>query len=245
MQALILAAGMGTRLGSYTKEIPKCMVVINSKTLIERQIEYLIKNDIKKIVIACGYQKDKLKEYLTNKRYPNVDFVFVENNKYETTNNIYTLFLAREYLKQDDTILLESDLIFEENIIKKIIKADGNDVIAVSKYERGMDGTCITVNLSKQLNKIYTKQYFDETKSDEYYKTINIYKLSKEFCNEKYIPNLEKYIEKGKFSNYYEEVFKEIEDTSEIDIGIFEKEKWYEIDTAQDLEKAKLLFKDC
>lgn len=241
MQALILAAGMGTRLGEYTKDKPKCMVEINNKTLIETQVESLIRNGINKIIIACGYKKEKIIEHLADK-YKECEFIFIENNKYESTNNIYTLYLAKEYLKQDDTILLESDLILQDDIIKNVIKSNGTDVIAVSKYKNWMDGTCVTIDNNMRLNKIYTKQYFDEDKTDQYYKTINIYKLSKTFCQEKYIPNLENYIHQGKTSNYYEEVFKELEDEAKMNVEIFDKEKWYEIDTAYDLDVAKSLF---
>ena len=121
MQALMLAAGMGKRLGKYTENATKCMVPVNGKTLIEYAIEALIEAKIKKLTLVVGYKKEVLKDFLKDK-YKEIEINYIDNDVYDTTNNIYSLYMAKDVLAQDDTILLESDLIFDKNIIKEIIE---------------------------------------------------------------------------------------------------------------------------
>src|SRR5574344_1584707 len=118
MQALILAAGMGTRLSQYTKSVPKCMVPVNGKTMIESSIEALIAAGIKKLVIGLGYKGDVLKSFIEKtfpaERLNGMKIEYAENPVYDKTNNIYSLYLAKDFFMRDDTILLESDLVYDK-----------------------------------------------------------------------------------------------------------------------------------
>lgn len=111
MQAIILAAGMGTRLKEITQEKPKCMVKIKNRTIIERQLEQLDTLGLSRIIIVDGYLKDVLEPYAKSLNIK-TPIIFIENKIYNSTNNIYSLYLAIDYLKEDGTILLESDLVF-------------------------------------------------------------------------------------------------------------------------------------
>ena len=126
MQALMLAAGMGKRLGRYTQNGTKCMVQVNGKALIEYAIEALVKAGIKKFVLVVGYRSEVLKEYISSKfnesNLNGMKIEYIENPVYDKTNNIYSLWLAKEQLLNDDTVLLESDVIFDEKILFDIIK---------------------------------------------------------------------------------------------------------------------------
>src|SRR5574344_785141 len=114
MQALMLAAGMGKRLGRYTQNGTKCMVQVNEKALIEYAIESLVKNKITRFVMVVGYKSDVLKKFISSKfneqNLGGMKIDYIENPVYDTTNNIYSLYLARNELIKDDTILLESDI---------------------------------------------------------------------------------------------------------------------------------------
>src|SRR5690554_615380 len=116
MQAIILAAGMGKRLGDLTKDDTKCMIKVNGVPLIDRMLSQLDRNSFKRIIIVTGYKGESLKEHIgtLNVKTP---IIYVSNPIYDKTNNIYSLFLAKDYLAEMDTILFESDLIFEETII--------------------------------------------------------------------------------------------------------------------------------
>ena len=112
MQAIILAAGMGRRLGELTNENTKCMVNVCERTLIERMLDQICEHDFKQIVFVIGYFGEKLKKFVGD-TYKNIPVKYVENPDYKTTNNIYSLYLAKDYLLKDDTVLFESDLIID------------------------------------------------------------------------------------------------------------------------------------
>ena len=121
MQAIILAAGMGKRLGALTKDNTKCMIKVNGVTLIDRLLIQLSSLQLSRVVIVVGYKGDKLREYIGN-RYPDLHIQYVYNTVYNKTNNIYSLYLAKEYFVEDDTLLIESDLIFDDALFHKIVE---------------------------------------------------------------------------------------------------------------------------
>jgi histidinol-phosphate/aromatic aminotransferase/cobyric acid decarboxylase-like protein/choline kinase len=248
MQALMLAAGMGKRLGKYTDNNTKCMLEVAGKKLVDRTIDAVKFAGIKKFVIVVGYEGDNLINYL-NKKYKNdkdIEFEFINNTIYNKTNNIYSLFLAKDSFMKDDTILLESDLIFDKEIIKKIVENKNPNVATVAKYASWMDGTVVNVGEDNIITQFIEKKDFDYSKIDGYYKTVNIYKFSKEFINNQYMPFLSAYIKAYGENEYYETVLKAIShlSRSHIRAHILEKEKWYEIDDAQDYDISTALFSE-
>ena len=106
MQAVVLAAGMGKRLKELTTNNTKCMIKVNGITLIERMLCQLEKRHLSRIVVVVGYKGKKLINYI-NELHIQTPIVYVENPNYDRTNNIYSLALAKEFLRQDDTLLFE------------------------------------------------------------------------------------------------------------------------------------------
>ena len=133
MQALILAAGMGKRLGEYTRNNTKCMVEVNGTHLIDRMIKQLAPLGLDRLVMVVGYHGRELMEYLGNERY-GLRIEYVENPVYDRTNNIYSLALAKEWLRADDTILLESDLIFDDTMLSLLLDNPQPNLALVAKY---------------------------------------------------------------------------------------------------------------
>lgn len=248
MQALMLAAGMGKRLGRYTKNATKCMVPVNGKTLIEYAIEALVKNGIKKMVIVVGYKSDVLIKFINSKfnkeNLKGMKIEFIENKVYDKTNNIYSLYMAREALCQDDTILLESDLIFKPEIISKLIKSKDPNLAVVSRFESWMDGTCALLDESNNITGILDKARFNWFETQDYYKTVNIYKFSKEFSKNYYIPFLDAYQKAFGKNDYYEQVLKVLSFLSSAALkGLpVSGNDWYEIDDPADLAIAETRF---
>ena len=176
MQAIILAAGMGKRLGKYTADGTKCLVKVNGKSLIEYTIDAVLASGIRRLVIVVGYKAEGLMKFV-NEKYPRVNVSFVSNPIYDTTNNIYSLWLAREYLKADDTILLESDVIFDESMIADLIASPEENLAIVSKFEKWMDGTVTLLDQDDTIVSVIDKKHFQWDDIDKYYKTVNIYKF--------------------------------------------------------------------
>lgn len=244
MQAVILAAGMGRRLKELTSNATKCMVEVNGETMIEKSLRNLDNLGIlKKIIFVVGYEGDKLIEYI-NTLGIKTPIEYIENDIYYKTNNIYSLYLAKDRLLEDDTLLLESDLVYEESVLRKIVDNPYPSLVLVSKFESWMDGTCITLDENDNITSFFGKKEFDFADTKEYYKTVNIYKFSKEFSTVHYVPFLEAYCKALGHNEYYEQVLKVITflDNPEIKACRLDGEKWYEIDDVQDLDIAETLF---
>lgn len=244
MQGMILAAGMGKRLKDLTKDNTKCMVKVNGVSLIERMLSQLDQLNLSRIVIVVGYKGDLLKNYIQGLGVK-TPITYVENPIYDQTNNIYSLFLARDYLCQADTLLLESDLIFEDTVLNEIINDPRDSLALVDKYESWMDGTVVRLRSDDSIYDFTSSRKMDFSNSWKYYKTVNIYKFSKKFSEHTYVPFLEAYCQALGRNEYYEQVLKVI--TMLENPGIYAKRlpagsKWYEIDDAQDLDIAQSIF---
>ena len=242
MQAIILAAGMGKRLKELTSNATKCMVEVNGEMMIHKTWMHLEKLNLNKIVLVVGYEGQQLMDYV-NSLGLKTPVEYVVNDVYDKTNNIYSLYLAKEYLLQDDTLLLESDLVYEEAVIRKLVDTPYPSLVLVDKFESWMDGTCITVDEDDNITSFVSKREFDFTKTDEYYKTVNLYKFSKNFSEKYYVPFLEAYCNAMGLNEYYEQVLKVITFLGDLEIKAVKLngEKWYEIDDVQDLDIAESL----
>ena len=244
MQALMLAAGMGKRLAKYTSNNTKCMVTVAGQKLIDRAIASLKEAGITRFIIVIGYKGDNLKQYILDNHKGEMDFVFINNDIYSTTNNIYSFYLAKEELEKDDTILLESDVIFEKDLIKKVVEYQEKDVAVVAKYESWMDGTCVTVDEDHNILSFIEKENMKKEKMDRYYKTVNVYKLTSSFVKDVYMPFLEAYMKAYGLNAYYETTLKLLCMLPNVHLKAFYMNdiSWYEIDDAQDLSIANALF---
>ena len=243
MQAIILAAGMGKRLKEYTKDNTKCMVKVNGVTLIERLLRQLDSAKLSRVVVVVGYEGQKLIDYI-NTLGISTPITFVDNPIYDKTNNIYSLSLAKDYMKEDDTLLFESDIIFEDKILTGLIEDPRGTLALVDEYKPWMDGTCLRLDDNDKIIDFISGKKFDFTNTSGCYKTVNIYKFSKHFAEKQYIPFLDAYQEALGVNEYYEQVLRVITmlDGAEIVGKRLNGEKWYEIDDEQDLDIAETLF---
>lgn len=243
MQALILAAGMGKRLKGLTENNTKCMVKVNGVTLAERMLSQLDRKHLSRIVIVTGYEGQKLVDYISGLNI-STPVVYVENTVYDRTNNIYSLYLARDYLGEEDTLLFESDIIFEDAVLDLLLDDPRETLALVDRYESWMDGTCVRIGEDDHIEAVVSKKYFNYDETGDYYKTVNIYKFSREFSRTLYIPFLKAYIEALGNNEYYEQVLRVIAmlDKPMIQAKRLGGQKWYEIDDIQDLDIASSMF---
>jgi histidinol-phosphate/aromatic aminotransferase/cobyric acid decarboxylase-like protein/choline kinase len=248
MQAMILAAGMGKRLGKYTREHTKCMVEVNGETLLNHSLKCFdgLKEDginLSRIVMVIGYQGDKIRDYL-GAEYKGIPVEYVDNEDYAKTNNIYSLWMARDYLVMDDTILLESDLIFKKELLRQLVESDHENMAVVSPFAPYMDGTVTLLDDEDSIISLISRDRFRWKDTDLYYKTVNIYKFSQSFSEKSYIPFLNAYIDAFGNNEYYEQVLKVLVYTSGIDLKALNvpANYWYEIDDVQDLKIAEVFF---
>lgn len=234
--ALLLAAGMGSRLFPLTQNFPKCMVLVNGKSILERLVICLKKQGFKRLVIVTGHQQNCIADFLGTK-LGDMTIEYIHSPLYKTTNNIYSLWMARKIINEPFT-LLESDLVFDNSLLDDMILPDR---IAVAGIQPWMNGTTVSIDSALQINefKNNTVSYLNETR----YKTVNIYSFShSSWCA--IVERLNQYILAGKVYCYYETVFAEMVEEGSLSLKAvsFDNKPWYEIDTIEDLAEAVKLF---
>lgn len=231
--ALLLAAGTGSRLYPLTESMPKCHTIVNGVSILERLVTGLIRQGFKRLVIVTGHLEHRIREFLGTK-VGSITIEYILSPLYKTTNNIYSLWMARERICEP-FLLVESDLIFDESLLHEMRSPDR---IAVASMQPGMNGSTVTLNTQQQVEKFQddSAEPSDEIK----YKTVNIYSFS--LKSWKRIKNqLEQHISLGRVNNYYETVLAEMVANGNLSLQAvsFDNKPWYEIDTLADLAKAE------
>ena len=244
MQAVILAAGMGKRLKELTKDNTKCMVQVNGVTLIDRLLTQLSRLNLTRVIIVVGYKGDNLVEHIGDRYAGRLNIEYVENPIYDKTNNIYSLALTKDKLLEDDTLLIESDLILDDRMFSLIMENPHPNIALVAKYQTWMDGTMVRIDDEHNVVNFVPKKAFKYSDVEFYYKTVNLYKFSKDFLRHKYVPFLDAYCAALGNNEYYEQVLRVIcmLDNSDLKALPISNERWYEIDDIQDLDIAEALF---
>ena len=222
------------------------MVPVNGVRLIDRLLGQLSGLKLNRVIIVVGYQGQKLIDYIGNRYDDKLKIEFAENPIYDKTNNIYSLSMVKDKLQEDDTLLIESDLIFSDRFFPMIIENPYPNLALVAKYESWMDGTMVRLDEEQHIVNFISKDAFDYSDVDSYYKTVNIYKFSKDFLQYQYVPFLDAYTKAVGNNEYYENVLRIISllnshNMKALPVG---NEKWYEIDDKQDLDIAEALFAD-
>jgi histidinol-phosphate/aromatic aminotransferase/cobyric acid decarboxylase-like protein/choline kinase len=245
MKAIILAAGYGRRMRPLTNNIHKTLLTIGGKTIIEQIVSGLKENGISEIIIVTGYRENELREYLIAK-FNNIFFKFIFNKDYSTTNNIYSLSLAFDQIEFDkDVILIESDLIYDKNVINRIITSGYKNVALVDNYQTGMDGTVVKLDKENKIREIIPSHLqgvdFDFSNT---YKTLNIYKFSKDFCKDTFKRLLTYYSNVIDNNCYYELILGILVymQKETIYAEVIGGEKWSEVDDPNDLAVSEFIF---
>jgi histidinol-phosphate/aromatic aminotransferase/cobyric acid decarboxylase-like protein/choline kinase len=244
MKAIILAAGYGNRMRPLTDTVHKTLLTVAGKTIIGRIIDGLCDNNIIDIVIVTGYRDKELVDYLS-KNYAHCSITYVHNERYRETNNIYSMALAFENIVIDsDIVLIESDLIYEPSVIQRLLSSQHPNVALVDKYAHGMDGTVVTVEEGVITSVI--PPHLQDKKFDfsDKYKTLNIYKFSKVFCNSVFKKLLTYYAKVINDNCYYELILGILiyMQQETIFAEIVQGEKWAEVDDPNDLHVAEFTF---
>jgi choline kinase len=158
MKAVILAAGMASRLRPKTLDTPKCLLKIGNRTILERTIENLVVNSITDILIVTGFLGNKIKEF-TASRFPSLKIQFIDNPLYESTNNIYSLWLTQPAFEGSGMILLDSDIVFDDRIIKKLLESEYDNCLALVRHTLAgeeikvkMDGNSKILEIGKEVS---------------------------------------------------------------------------------------------
>ncbi len=245
MQAIILSAGAGNRLRPLTEKIPKCLVEVNGTPIIFNALKALLKCNVQKVIMVVGYLSEVVKKRIGD-NWGGMEIVYVENELYAQTNNIYSLWLARNYLNED-TILMECDIFFEEKLIERLISQKIQNTIVVDHFKQGMDGTVVEVDENKRVVRMIPgRDQGDNFDFSGKYKTVNVYYFSQDFLLKYFVPNLELYIKTQSMDQYYELILAVLIylRNPSLYATVIDDIKWIEIDDFSDLQKAEYLFSE-
>ncbi len=234
--ALLLAAGTGSRLFPLTKSSPKCLTLVNDRSILERLVNSLKSQGFTRLVIVTGHKKECIMDYLGEKS-GDIRIEYVYSPLYKTTNNIYSLWMARNIINEP-FVLFESDLIFNSTLLDDMVYPDR---MAVALMQPWLNGTTVSLDRANKVTQFHTGT--TDFYSDIRYKTVNIYSFSL-LSWQAIVKRLNQFITEGNVNCYYETVFEEMIDNKSLafESVSFDHKSWYEIDTIEDLSKAELLF---
>ena len=244
MKAIILAAGYGNRMRPLTDATHKTLLRIGGQTLIGRILDGLRAHAVTDIVVVTGHLADQLETALTT-AYPDLRFTFVRNLRYRETNNIYSLALAFDVVEFDDDILLiESDLVYEPAVIRRAVESRYPNVALVDRFRSGMDGTVVTVTDNVIRSIIPPHLQGPSFDFSDKFKTLNIYKFSKEFCASVFKKLLSYYTKTIDDNCYYELILGILiyVGQAQIHAEILDGETWAELDDPNDVRVAEFVF---
>ncbi len=233
MDAVILAAGKGTRLSEITKEKPKCLIDVGKVTILQRQLEYLSNNGVQKIYLVIGYKGEMIKNSVKNSENVHI----IENKEYAITDNIYSLYLTKDFIKGKEFILVNGDVVCDEEIIRRILKIKGKNVAPIdSKY---YDLEKLKVRIEDGFVKeILPKNAPREISSGS---TIGIFKFSSGGSNLLF-EEVEKCIKQKIREKWFEFALNRILPKLKMIPLDIHGLKWIEVDTTEDVIKARKLF---
>jgi len=236
--ALLLAAGAGTRLQPLTDDCPKCLTEVRGVPILGRLVSCLLAQGFSRLVVVVGYRGEQIRDYLEFSA-SGLTVHIVDCREYATTNNIYSLWRAREHIREP-FVLIDSDLVFDSHLLG-LMRV--HDRIAIARFRSPMLGTTVSIDgLGRVLS---FRVGADPCVPGFGHKTVNLYSLSTATWRE-VVRRLDRRIAAGKVHDYYEVVFAEMvaEGLLTFQSVHFDEGRWFEIDTLEDLRAAEQLFLD-
>lgn len=235
MKTVILAAGISSRLRPLTDKIPKCLIKLGNKTILERTIDNLISYNLNEIIIVTGYLEDMIKNFLKSK-YPNLNITYVYNKVYDSTNNIYSLWLTKKLVLGDKMMLLDSDILFDKKILALLLNSNYSNCLALSSdHQLGEEEIKVRLNNDKSIAEISKTVDLKNAVGE----SIGIEKFSAGFTENLFKILDRKILIEKKVNIFYEAAFQEAIEAGEkiyaVDIGDL---KCIELDFAEDIERA-------
>ena len=194
-------------------------------------------------MLVVGHAAQEVREYVGD-RFRHIPVTYIHNAAYAETNNIFSLLLAGGELSADDSLVLESDVLFEPSIIADCVTSGAPDLAVVARYESWMDGTVALLNSDGTVARLVPNSEFCVADRGQYYKTVNIYRFSARFSRDHLVPHLGRYVVEHGSGAFYEQVLEALLVMPEVHLAALDigGRRWYEIDDAQDLDIAETLF---
>ncbi|MFC1897936.1 phosphocholine cytidylyltransferase family protein, partial [Chloroflexota bacterium] len=230
-KAIILAAGNGRRMGLFTVHTPKCLVPVNGIPILINMLTHLSRAGVEETVIVVGHLKENIYD-MVGTSFNGMKVSYIESDRHATTNNIYSLWLAREHLTED-VLLLEADVFFDRSLLDRIFSNGHNSVAAVAWHQSWMSGTVVSLDKEGNVQALLeTRHQGPQFDYSGVYKTVNVYLLRRDFLHDQVVSCLESYINAGDVNQYYEVIFHTTINSKrhKMTAVLCDDIKWFEID---------------
>lgn len=237
MKAVVLAAGMGRRLQPLSRTVPKGLIVIGEKSLLQHSLDALKENGINDVILVVGFLQEVIQREF-GQEYRGLKITYVVNEKYQTTGSMYSLSRAKDAIGNDDIILLESDLLYDPKAIAITLKAPFKDFVLVADVSQSGDEVYICVDKNKRIVEL-GKNIPDESKQRALGELVGISRLSRGFLA-KLFERAEVNYRSREFNYHYEECVFSMSKLGYPVYALFCKNLlWIEIDNKADLKRAR------
>ena len=236
MKSVILAAGISARLRPLTNNTPKCLLKIGGKTILERTLDNLLAYNLNDVIIVTGYLEDQIKNFVT-RYYSNLNVTYIFNDKYDTTNNIYSLWMTKDLVMNNDMLLMDSDILFDKKILGLLLNSEHSNCLALRSDHRLSDEEIkVKLNYDGSIAEISKKVDLKYAVGE----SIGIEKFDAEFTNKLFKILDRKILVENRVKIFYEAAFQEAINGGNkiyaVDIGPL---KCIELDFAEDIERAE------
>jgi NDP-sugar pyrophosphorylase family protein len=240
--AIILAAGMGSRLRPLTIDRPKPLVEVHGTPILHNALRHLAAVGVTRATVVVGYRKDVI-ERSCGRDLAGIEINYVESSVFDRTGSAYSLWLARETLLQGDTLLLEGDVFFEEAMLHKVLRGNGN-VAAVDVFDEAMTGSAVSLSPDGGVLEFRMNQTAANLGVEPIYKTVNIYRFTARSLRRTIVPGLDAFIAAGGSRGYIEQFLAPLTASRELHLQavVCRGVRWFEIDNEMDLRRAKEIF---
>lgn len=237
MKAVILAAGISSRLRPLTDNTPKCLLKVGEKSILELTIDNIIANDFADVIIVTGYLEEKIKNFVSNK-YPDLNVTYIYNEVYGSTNNIYSLWLTKESVLGDELLLMDCDIIFDKEIITKLLASDHENCLALKRHNVQDEEIKVKTGENGRVLEIGKEVKLQDATGE----SIGIEKFGVETLKQLFIILERKIVVEKNANQFYEAAFQELADKG-ANIYTVDTTDYIcmEIDTIADLEAARLI----
>ena len=236
MKAIILAAGTASRLRPLTEHTPKSLLNIGERPLLQRSMDALIQSGVKNFVIVTGYLHEQIEAFVAKTYGEAINVTFIHNDVFDSTNNIYSLWLARPEADGEDFLLLDSDLLYDPQIVAKVLESEAPNVLTLIQHELGEEEMKVVVDNDGAIKEI-SKTCNPANAAGE---SLGIEKIGKEYSVALY-RELDKMMNEEHLENkFYELAFERLIPQGHT-YKVIDVTQYFscELDTVEDFENAR------
>ncbi len=237
MKAVILAAGKGTRLRPLTERLPKSLIEVGGKTLLERSLDNLKEAGITEAVIVVGFFAERIKEKL-GRVYNGISIDYIQNDDYPTSGSMWSFYKSKDIIGDDGVILLESDILYEVKALKSLLQAEEKDLILTAEPLNSGDDVYTSSDEQRRLVDL-GKTISKENQKGPESVLVGISKYSNEFLAKLFAKAEEDYYKGEQMYHYEETVFATSQLGYPVHTLFCSGLKWTEIDNKADLKKSR------